>query len=524
MSSGLWSNRFVLPRKLIPIGAIVSLGLTASTQECRTCHPAETAAFLNTAMGRSLGDPVQQPDGRFFHKLSNSTITIQHRAGTLEHRIEKDGLSATYAIAYAVGAGSVGYSYFTRIGTYLFQSPASFYRQAGKWDLTPGYESDHSLDFTHQVTSGCLFCHTGSVRLINGTDNQFGDPAFTPISCERCHGASENHLAHPGKNTIVNPAKLSPARRNAVCEQCHLEGETRILNPDRTWWDFKSGQELETVFVTYLQSGVSNRVRAVSQSELLAESGCEKASRDKLWCGTCHNPHAAAGSRAAQVRQICLNCHESLFTRAKHKPASECVTCHMPRLRPDDVAHAAVTDHRIPRIAGTQMIRQPTPLHAWREPDPSLAQRDLGLAYFELASTNRDPEDLKRAYDLLARVPPPRDASVLADLGSILLSQHFNDQALLLLQQACAAEPANARYAYVLGMAFERSGNSIAAEKQFRRSIQLDRSQPDPYLALASLYEKRNDIAQQRRILEEYLKFMPQNLGIRPQMNANERK
>lgn len=271
------------------------------------------------------------------------------------------------------------------------------------------------------------------------------------------------------------------------------------------------------MFATYLKSGDSGKVRAVSQSELLAESHCSRSSGGKLWCGTCHNPHAPAENRAQQVRQICLNCHQSLFAEAKHKPAVECVSCHMPRLRPDDVAHAAVTDHRIPRTAAATVAQATTALHAWHEPPAGLKQRDLGLAYFEVASAERDSKLLHDAYELLSHLPAgARDPSVLADLGSILLSQHFNDQALRLFQQAVAAEPANARYAYVLGMAFERSGNFMAAQTQLRRSIQLDPSQPDPYVALAAIYKGLGQDAMQQQILREYLKFMPQNLSIRP--------
>jgi len=42
------------------------------------------------------------------------------------------------------------------------------------------------------------------------------------ITCERCHGPSEKHLADPRAGTIVNPSKLAPAARDSICEQCHL--------------------------------------------------------------------------------------------------------------------------------------------------------------------------------------------------------------------------------------------------------------------------------------------------------------
>lgn len=101
---------------------------------------------------------------------------------------------------------------------------------------------------------------------------------------------------------------------------------------------------------------------------------------------------------------------------------------------------------------------------------------------------------------------------MLADLGSILLSQKFSDPAIRLFQQAAAAEPGNARYAYVLGVALERSGKASEAINELRRSIQLDPSQPDPYIALSELYGKLGEEDKRKEILRSYLQFMPQNL------------
>ncbi len=112
-------------------------------------------------MGRSIGDPLQQPQGEVLHKASGSRVLIRHRGAEVVHRLEEQGLTAQYPVAYAVGTGIVGYSYLVRIGQYLFQSPVSYYTQTGSFDLTPGYENEKLLDFTHPIVEGCLFCHTG---------------------------------------------------------------------------------------------------------------------------------------------------------------------------------------------------------------------------------------------------------------------------------------------------------------------------------------------------------------------------
>jgi predicted CXXCH cytochrome family protein len=509
--------------RLCPLLLVLSLATAHAQEPCARCHPSEVAAFKQSPMGRSIGPPSVFEEGRIIHKLSASTITIQKHDSQLEHTLERRGVIAKYPVAYSVGAGIVGYSYLVRLGHYLFQSPVSYYTQTKSWDLTPGYETDSHLDFTHQISSGCLFCHTGSVNLVKGTDNQFGDPPFTPISCERCHGSAAAHLKNPGPGSIVNPAKLAPAARDSVCEQCHLEGETRILNPGRDWWDFNAGQTTESVFVTYLRPADRGTLRAVSQSELLARSRCARESGGRLWCGTCHNPHGGTQgnqeNRAQAIQKVCLSCHSDLFAAGRHKPAEECVSCHMPRLRPTNVAHSAVTDHSIPRKPHGQQFKDGDnpELKAWREPDPALVRRDLGLAYFEMASASHAGPDLLQAYQILSQLSPHerQDPAVEADLGSILLAQAQTQLAIQMFSRASAQQPSNARYVYCLGTALERAGKTEEAVKELKRSIELDPSRPDAYLELAALYKKAGRETESRNMLREYLRFMPQNLQLR---------
>ena len=490
-----------------------------AAQPCARCHPAETAAFARSPMGNSIGAPSVFSEGRIVHALSGSTLSIKAHGSQLEHKLERRGLVAKYQVAYSVGAGLVGYSYIVRLGRFLYQSPASYYTQTKKWDLTPGYETETHVDFTQQISSSCLFCHTGSLNLVKGTRNQFEDPPFTAISCDRCHGSPAAHLKNPVPGSIVNPARLPASQRDSVCEQCHLEGAVRILNPGRDWWSFQPGENTESVFVTYLGNAAPGTLRAVSQSELLARSQCAQQSGGRLWCGTCHNPHASESNRAAAVRHVCLSCHAGLFAEGRHQAAAECVSCHMPRLRPTNVAHSAITDHSIPRVKRSQPLAvdvDSTP-KPWREPDPGLVSRDLGLAYFDLAVTTHTGPDLNRAYDILAHLSPQQrqESIVEADLASILLADGRSELALRLYSRAAQQDPSNARYAYCLGAALGRAGKTADAIQELRRSIALDPSQRDPYLALSDLYKKARRESDSREVLGEYLRFMPQNIDIR---------
>src|ERR1700682_6506742 len=88
-------------------------------EQCRPCHAREVAAFESSPMGRSVGKPGVEINSRFHTNASGSVIQVRRRGSQLEHRIERRVISATYPVAYSVGAGLVGHSYIVRIGDYL---------------------------------------------------------------------------------------------------------------------------------------------------------------------------------------------------------------------------------------------------------------------------------------------------------------------------------------------------------------------------------------------------------------------
>jgi len=501
---------------LLSPGFAEAQGTDAS--RCITCHPREVSAFENSAMGRSVSKEASQPDGHVDHTLSHSTVTIGHRGQQMTQRVDADGLRVDYPVAYAVGAGKAGFSYLIQLGDYLFQSPVSFYNQAHAWDVTPGYEPEPVLDFTHPIAEGCIFCHAATPKLAAGTENRFLE-TLRAISCERCHGSAEAHLKEPVRGSILNPAKMPTASRDSVCEQCHLEGAVRVLNPEKRWSDFQPGQTTESVFVTYVEhTRKSEGVKAVSQTEQLALSRCARESAGRLWCGSCHDPHGAASDRKAEVRNVCMGCHADVFAAAQHKPAEDCVSCHMPRMRPSNIAHTAITDHLI-RVPGARESAAPSTggLVAWRQPEKGLATRDLGLALFESGVQEKKNNDVVRSYDLLKDLPMDQrsDPDVLAALGSVLLAQNRKDFAEKLYSGAVAARPRNARFAFCLGAVYAAQGNTQRAVEQLRRSITLDPSDPEPYRKLAAIYRDAGNAREANAVLAEYLDFMPQNVVFR---------
>jgi len=228
----------------------------------------------------------------------------------------------------------------------------------------------------------------------------YANPPFGEggIGCERCRGAGDAHAASGAH--IVNPAKLAPDRRDSICAQCHLSGEMRVFRAGASWNSYHPGDRLSDSLTVFVRSGVTPGMRVTSHFEKLAQSACKRAAGDKLWCGSCHDPHSvpAAADRAAWFRTKCLSCHapnactEMPVNRARRQ--DDCIACHMPKSAVNDAQDVVYTDHSIPRRPRPQSApppdgkaRQAARGHnnCWKQPSklsrrlgsPALSGRDL---------------------------------------------------------------------------------------------------------------------------------------------------
>jgi predicted CXXCH cytochrome family protein len=481
---------------------------------CLPCHPKEVERFSNSPMGQSLSAKFDEPAGHFDHPPSGASVTIYRNASGMHHKVQERGVSADYPIAYSIGYGMVGRSYLIDLKGNLFQSPASFYTSKAEWNASPGYEAARLLDFTRAVSPDCLSCHAGSIQKTVET------VTLTPLSCDRCHGPAENHLKNPVRGSIVNPAKLPVRERDSVCEQCHLEGATAVLNRGKTWSDFHAGMPLEAVESHYVlrnQEGQLSSMAAVSQAEQLAVSACLRGSGGKLWCGTCHDPHGPKVNRQVEMKQICGSCHPAAQLAAVHSPGQDdCVTCHMPRRNASDITHAAITDHRILKnpAAGA-----PSPqgriLSAWQPPPPQLSERNLGLAYFHIARQNNSGPNFQRAFDILSKQPQQNDPEVSAAVGYMLLGAGQAESAISCFQAGVDGQPGSAEYWLDLGVAQQTSGNAPGAIRAFSRSIELAPYDYRAYEALSDFYKSAHQPIQASQILQRFLDLVPQSLTVR---------
>ena len=476
----------------------------SSPDTCTPCHPKEVAGYSKSAMAHSLRRPDRDPEGAFVHSASSTRFVIHSDRHGLWQRMERDGDASDYHVDYVIGSGAHAYGYLVRIGAHLFQSPICFYTGLGRYDMAPGAEHAGEPDFVRPISMECLLCHSGKPLHIAGTLNEFESPAFAEesISCDRCHGDPRAHLKKPLPGSIINPAKLPPAARDSVCEQCHIKGAARVLNPGKQFEDFHPGEPLEQVFTVYRTASPagseSAAIKVISQSEQLALSVCSRESKGRLWCGTCHDPHASAKQSPAYYRARCLTCHAGRLAKTHPEGnTGNCIGCHMVKQNTWDGGHTALTDHRISRRPPSQSEVPPESgeLIAWREAPAGLAERNLGLAYMQAGFETQSASQLARGYQILSTVEKafPDDPAVLNAMAQALLGGGRALEAARRFDRVLAKGPDSAATEADAGRAWMAAGDTSQALRHLERAAQLDPLNLPAAEALMRIYQSQGD-------------------------------
>ena len=464
---------------------------------CIICHPAEVEGYARSAMAHSLRRAGQEPVGAV--TAHGSKITMHSSATGYWQTRENAGNKSEYRVDYVIGSGNHASGYLVDIGGHLFQSPVAFYTSRQSYDLAPGFENRPDPDFTRPVSVGCVLCHSGTALHIPGTLNQYGSPIFLAeaITCERCHGPAAKHLADPRAGTIINPAKLEPAARDSICEQCHLLGAARVLNPGKEFSDFIPGQRLEDTFTTYhdvMPAGSSaGALKVISHVEQLALSACARNSGGRLWCGTCHDPHDKPLQALQYYRARCLTCHTASFPPSHPTKDSDCLGCHMPRRNAQDGGHTVFTDHRIQRRPAPQHDLPPnTGIAAWREPSPEFQKRNLGIAYIDAGMQRHSSPFVVQGYRTLTEVQRQftKDSDFFEWIGEALLLAEKTSQAKFALERALQLDPNSALNEANAASPYIQAGDLGRATAHLQRAITLDPLYLSAASTLIDLYKK----------------------------------
>ena len=523
---------------------------------CAECHAEIAETYHRHPMGRSTVPAAQVADAHPTDAIHNNPFEafgirfrVDRRDGRVFHhqsRSDADG-KPIYEFAheahYAVGSGARGHSYLTVRDGYVFQTPISWFSQKQIWDLSPGFPPWARAG--RLVPGSCLYCHADRVEPVEGTRNRYREPVFfghSTIGCERCHGPGELHSRTLAPDDIVDPKRLDPVLREAVCQQCHLEGAIRVLRGGRGLNDFRPGMPLTDFWSVFVRGGSGEGNKAVGHVEQMYESACfQKSPADrKLGCVSCHDPHEAVApeKRVPFYRGRCVQCHTApaveckvpVATRRQTNPDDSCIACHMPRVATADIVHTASTDHRVPRRPGADPARRPGPRTPMDLPlldffrgSPDVEDvglgRDLGVALYELTFkgvplTGRDGET---AVALLDRslAGCPADADAWEAKGGLLRTMRRPAEAAAAFEALLRHAPANEGALITLASIHQGQGRADEALGYWRRAIDVNPWVADYRRNLVPLLTDRREWEEARPHIERWLELDPGSVEAR---------
>ncbi|HEX2162798.1 MAG TPA: tetratricopeptide repeat protein, partial [Thermoanaerobaculia bacterium] len=411
-------------------------------------------------------------------------------------------------IDWVLGSGHTSrtYLYRTPAGE-LFQLPIAWYSQdGGHWAMAPGFDRPDHSGLLRAVRRECLFCHDADPGLPPGADRH-GAPHVFPaelpqgIGCQRCHGPGSEHVARAEigaapeevRAAIVNPARLAPERRDDVCWQCHMQPSVAIPGVRRLGagdYAFRPGRPLPDALLHFdvveTARARGDRFEINHHAYRLRQSACWQESARAPTCVTCHDPHRKVppAERAAHYRAACEGCHgggAAPDPAAAHRAAgvvevADCVPCHMPRRRTQDVVHVAMTDHLIQRrppppearlapLPETDPVLEDVfPLDPSRAPGGAEGELYRALAVVRMAGS-ASPAAVAKLAELLPRVLPaghPGRVEAGLDLAQARLGSGRFDEAAATLDGVLAAEPEHPLGLELL--ALTRAGQGKGAE------------------------------------------------------------
>ena len=499
---------------LLSFSAIASGQTWVGSKACAQCHAAIYRKYSATPMALSSGPANSAPvPAQTFEANSGYRYSVLHQENKLFLDFKKADakIAERRELSYFAGSGAAARSYLIAVDAFLYEAPVTYYSRPGAWAPSPGYTRYAYPFLTRAIAPGCLQCHATGVQDIPGTQNGYQATPWVEggVGCERCHGSGARHVASGKSADIVNPASLLPEQRDSVCAQCHLSGEIRVDRAGRSMTGFAAGAKLSDYAIAFVRQSPATGMKVTSHVENLAQSACSRVSGNRLWCGSCHDPHSTPPpkEKAAWYRAKCQVCHEAEVCRR----GDNCVACHMPRSPVSDAEHVVYTDHSIPR----------RPLTRNKKPDveaPLVAfggvasnARDQGLAYAIVALREQNATYSARAFDLLrdAEKQDPNDPQTLSYLADLYKSRKEDQTAEKLFQTLYKLDPAQSSAPMNLGAYQMERGNDEEAIRLFKAALKVSPALVLVRLNLAVALVRTGKRDEARAVLKKALEFNP---------------
>jgi Flp pilus assembly protein TadD len=544
-----------------------------NTHVCASCHTNIYEHYKFTGMARAFSipsagnivDPIpffHRASGIWFQMISKDRHWVQ-RSWQIGYDGRIDNVQE-WTVDYVIGSGNHVRTYLHRTAQGSFiELPLAWYAEnGGTWTMNPGFDNSRP-PIGRRIGYNCMFCHNAYPKIPPDHDQVGAEPVFSEplpegIDCQRCHGPGANHVraTKPAdfKKTIFNP------RNNVdVCQQCHLETTSgslpnSIRRFNRAPFSYRPGEPLSAfrlIFDHPAGAGKDDKFEIVSSAYRLRKSQCFIASKEKLFCTTCHNPHDIPHGPSASDHydEVCRQCH-AVVEVPNHPKSKDCVGCHMPKRRTEDVVHAVMTDHLIQRrpvpiseqnpdyhgevvpygdsdplytavaqvitktnlAAGTPRLVMEIERHQPSEPEFYL---ELGEAYVntkqfdkaieqfqqalsrrpnsplflrQLATAYRGAGQLQNAIDALQK------AEAWNDLGPLLAEAGRKSDAIAALRKAIVLDPESAEAQNSLGAILAETGQFDQAESAMRTALRLQPTLSEAHGNLANLLAAKNNL------------------------------
>ena len=500
---------------------------------CAGCHAEIASTYAETGMGRAFYPATRETmashvgnGAEYFHEPSNRYYAIYEREGRYFHKrwmLASDGARTREIereIHFVMGSGNHARTYLHRQPNgKLIELPLGWYSEnGGFFAMNPGFDQPRHGGVRREISFDCMGCHNGYPTIEPGADAEGRDPLFrhelpSGIDCQRCHGPGRAHVEAVASGAseeairaaMFNPDEADAKRQLEVCLQCHLESTSRklpyaIRHFDRGAFSYRPGEPLAEFISNFDHpDGVrEDKFEIAHHGYQFLRSACFVNSAE-MTCTTCHDPHQIYRGEEANARfaKACQSCHESAIaeqsTAGRHPQGADCVACHMPKRRTDDVVHVVMTDHSIPR--------RPPPAEKLLAPLEEIVETEDRLYKGEVAPlypAEPDPLYLATAQvyhganleagtprlRLLIEQEQPTEAGFYFQLAEAYWQLGQTADALPWYREAVAhdADYLAARRNYAFALA--RTGKLTEAEAELRAALS---TAPDDARALANL-------------------------------------
>ncbi|MFI5059653.1 MAG: cytochrome c3 family protein [Candidatus Acidiferrales bacterium] len=340
------------------------------SQACRKCHEPIYEHWKKTPMANVVRDPRDHPEA-IIPNLATNTVA----------KFTKEQVALVYGSLWKQ-------RYFTKIGDDYFPLSAQWdvthhvwrpYFVANGTDWWVGFYPPDNMQRPTGPT--CDGCHSVDYNIHTKQVVEWN------VGCERCHGPGSEHVEHPKRGNILNPARMDYVEANDTCIQCHSQRRPLTSPIEGKYYDWPVGYRpglhlrdfwqleehtLGTQSFTHFAEGTAHKNRM--QGNDFVQSVMY---RRGITCFSCHDVHGT--DNYAQLRKpadkLCLDCHgplslngprtATLEEHTHHKvgsPGSQCVACHMPKIE-TTIADVKVRAHTFAFItpAMTDKYKIPNP-------------------------------------------------------------------------------------------------------------------------------------------------------------------